>query len=99
MATVVEGDFEWDEAKARANVDKHGVSFAEGATVFADPNAVYLDDGSGTERMVVIGTSIREYCMSFTLSAARGIASSALAVRRSQNEMSTRAEFDHESGS
>jgi hypothetical protein len=28
--------------------------------VFADPFAVYLDDGSGTGRMVVIGTSLRD---------------------------------------
>lgn len=59
MATVVEGDFEWDEDKAASNVAKHGVSCEEAATVFADPYAVYLDDGSGLERMVVIGTSLR----------------------------------------
>jgi uncharacterized DUF497 family protein len=47
MATVVEGDFEWDSAKAGSNITKHGVSFFEAATVFADPSAVYLDDGSG----------------------------------------------------
>jgi uncharacterized DUF497 family protein len=60
LATVVEGDFEWDEDKARSNLEKHGVSFSEEATVFADPAAVYLDDGSGTDRMVVIGTSLRD---------------------------------------
>jgi uncharacterized DUF497 family protein len=60
MATVVEGDFEWDSAKAESNVAKHGVSFPEAATVFADPMAVYLDDGSSTGNMVVIGTSLRE---------------------------------------
>ena len=36
------------------------MSFPEAATVFADPAAVYLDDGSGADRMVVIGTSLRE---------------------------------------
>src|SRR4249920_3785041 len=60
MPTVVEGDFEWDSAKAASNLEKHGVSFPEAATVFADPMAVYLDDGSGTGNMVVIGTSLRE---------------------------------------
>jgi len=60
MPTVVEGDFEWDSAKAASNLTKHGVSFFEAATVFADPLAVYLDDGSGIGRMVVIGTSLRE---------------------------------------
>lgn len=60
MATVIEGSFEWDDAKAEANLDKHGVSFPEAATVFADPLAVFLDDGSGTDRVMVIGTSLRE---------------------------------------
>jgi uncharacterized protein len=60
MPTVVEGDFEWDFAKAESNLEKHGVSFPEAATVFADPMAVYLDDGTGTGNMVVIGTSLRE---------------------------------------
>lgn len=60
MPTVVEGDFEWDSDKAAANLVKHGVSLAEAATVFADPLAVYLDDGSGIGRTVVIGTSLRE---------------------------------------
>jgi len=36
------------------------VSFPEAATVFADPLGVFLDDGSGIGRMVVIGRSIRE---------------------------------------
>ena len=60
MATVIDGDFEWDSDKAASNLAKHGVSFFEGATVFADPFAVYLDDGSGMGPMVSIGTSLRE---------------------------------------
>ena len=60
MPTVVEGDFEWDSVKAAWNLAKHGVSFAEAATVFADPFAMYLDDGAGMGRMVVVGTSLRE---------------------------------------
>ena len=60
MATVIEGDFEWDDEKARSNLEKHGVSFAKATTVFADPAAVYLDDGSATDRMVVIGASLRD---------------------------------------
>jgi uncharacterized DUF497 family protein len=60
VATVIDGDFEWDDAKARSNLEKHGVSFPEAATVFADPSAVYLDDGSGADRMVVVGTSLRD---------------------------------------
>ena len=60
MPTVVEGDFEWDSEKAASNLAKHGVSFPEAATVFADPMAVYLDDGSSLGNMVVIGTSLQE---------------------------------------
>jgi hypothetical protein len=60
MPTVVEGDFEWDSEKAAFNLVKHGVSFPEAATVFADPMAVYLDDGSGLGNLVVIGTSLQE---------------------------------------
>src|SRR5262249_8660098 len=60
VPTIVEGDFEWDSAKAESNIRKHGVSFFEAATVFADPFAVYLDDGSDIGTLVVIGTSLRE---------------------------------------
>lgn len=36
--------FEWDPAKARANLDKHGVSFEEAATAFVDPLGwIYAD--------------------------------------------------------
>mgnify|MGYP001558170351 CR=1 FL=1 len=60
MPTIVDGDFEWDAAKAASNIEKHGISFPEAATVFADPFAVFLDDGSGHGPMLVIGTSLRE---------------------------------------
>jgi uncharacterized protein len=30
-------EFEWDDEKAVSNLEKHGVSFAEAMTVFADP--------------------------------------------------------------
>ncbi len=32
--------FEWDPEKAAANLAKHGVSFEEAATIFADANAL-----------------------------------------------------------
>jgi uncharacterized DUF497 family protein len=32
--------FEWDQSKAATNLRKHGVSFGEAATVFADPDAL-----------------------------------------------------------
>ena len=30
-------EFEWDPAKAKANVRKHGVTFVEATTIFDDP--------------------------------------------------------------
>jgi uncharacterized DUF497 family protein len=36
--------FEWDRKKAAANSSKHGVSFEEALTVFADPLARIFDD-------------------------------------------------------
>jgi uncharacterized DUF497 family protein len=35
-------DFEWDPEKAQANLDKHGVGFAEAITVFGDPLEVTI---------------------------------------------------------
>ena len=32
--------FDWDDSKAESNKKKHGVSFAEAATAFSDPNAI-----------------------------------------------------------
>lgn len=55
MATIVDGDFEWDPDKAEANIAKHGVGFEEAVRVFADPFAIDQDDGAGTDRRVVIG--------------------------------------------
>lgn len=50
--------FEWDEAKDRENLRKHGVSFLEAADAFRDPNApLYLDpdDSGGEERFILVG--------------------------------------------
>ena len=54
--------FEWDAAKAAANLRKHGVSFGEAAEVFFDPNAVgdYDPEHSDEEsRFFIIGLSSR----------------------------------------
>jgi len=53
---------EWDPAKARINLRKHGVSFEEAETVFYDDHALLLDDPehSGDEdRFVLLGLSAR----------------------------------------
>jgi uncharacterized protein len=40
--------FRWDEAKARSNFTKHGVSFEQAAQVFFDPYIKYADAGRGS---------------------------------------------------
>jgi uncharacterized DUF497 family protein len=50
----------WDAPKASANLRKHGVSFEEAATVFADPLAKITDDPEHSEeeaRELILGSS------------------------------------------
>ena len=52
--------FEWDQAKARANSKKHGASFDEATTVFADPFSITIadpDHSADEQRYVDIGSS------------------------------------------
>lgn len=52
--------FEWDKAKAAANLKKHGVSFEEAQSVFYDEYAVqFFDDdhSSKEERFLLLGMS------------------------------------------
>lgn len=52
--------FEWDEEKATSNGRKHGVSFEEAATVFANPLAAIFTDETHSEgevREIIIGHS------------------------------------------
>ena len=37
-------EFEWNPEKEQANVEKHGVDFAEAATVFGDPLELTIAD-------------------------------------------------------
>jgi uncharacterized protein len=67
--------FEWDPAKAKANVRKHGVSFEEAATTFQDPLArIHSDpDHSGREsREILIGHSSRLRLLLVAFTARRG---------------------------
>jgi uncharacterized DUF497 family protein len=48
--------FEWDARKAAVNRTKHGVSFAEAATVFGDPEAL---DGPDLRRSEGESRSLR----------------------------------------
>ena len=48
--------FSWDARKAAANHRKHGVTFEEATTVFADPLAL-IGDPMHADRGVIIGES------------------------------------------
>jgi uncharacterized DUF497 family protein len=51
--------FTWDPRKAAANLRKHGVSFQEAASVFADPLALAVEDAVDPGRAILIGFSHR----------------------------------------
>lgn len=52
--------FEWDEKKYNLNQRKHGISFLEAQTAFADANGLLLDDPDHSleeERYILLGMS------------------------------------------
>ena len=51
--------FSWDQAKARSNLKKHGISFEEAQSVFYDDFAVQFhdEDSSEEERFILLGLS------------------------------------------
>lgn len=52
--------FEWSPEKANTNLQKHGVSFEEAASIFLDPNqiSIYDNEHSGKEdRWITLGIS------------------------------------------
>lgn len=54
-------EFEWDPQKAATNLTKHGISFYEAATVFADSLAVtYFDPDHSIEedRYLTFGSTL-----------------------------------------
>ena len=53
---------EWDARKANSNLKRHGVSFEEAVSVFADPLARIFDDEDHSieeHREIIIGHSTR----------------------------------------
>ena len=52
--------FEWHKAKAKKNLEKHGISFEEASTVFKDHYSLTISDpihSIDEERLVIIGYS------------------------------------------
>jgi uncharacterized protein len=53
-------EFEWNPDKAKSNLEKHGISFEEAATVFNDALSATFPDPDrsvGESRYVIIGVS------------------------------------------
>jgi uncharacterized protein len=52
-------DIDYDPAKARSNLVKHGVSFEEAATALLDGEALVMEDpgAEGEHRWVLVGKS------------------------------------------
>ncbi len=50
-------DYEWDPAKAKANLDHHGVDFADSVIALEDEFSLVRDDpdSEGEERFVSLG--------------------------------------------
>jgi uncharacterized DUF497 family protein len=56
--------FEWDPEKARRNLSKHGVSFEEAATAFADPLSITRfdpDHSDDEDRFPLLGATHSGY--------------------------------------
>jgi uncharacterized DUF497 family protein len=59
----VHTEFEWDPVKAASNLEKHGVSFTEAATVFFDPLSLTVPDPEHSvseQRLVITGFSYQQ---------------------------------------
>lgn len=53
--------FDWDPAKATANLRKHGVSFEEARSAFEDAEGLIIPDpdhSAGEQRFVLLGLSV-----------------------------------------
>jgi uncharacterized DUF497 family protein len=50
-------NYQWDREKAKTNLEKHGISFADAVTVLSDDAALTVEDNDPDEqRFVTIGT-------------------------------------------
>ena len=51
-------DVEWDPAKARSNLKKHGISFSHAELAFYDPWAIAIEDrdADNEARFILIGS-------------------------------------------
>jgi len=56
----MKSNFEWDEKKAKINIQKHGIGFEEATSVFQDESSLTMSDpihSTEEERFIDIGFS------------------------------------------
>lgn len=88
--------YEWDPAKAAANLRKHGISFAEAASVFLDPMALTFEDPDHSDqedREITIGVSGKQRVLFVSHAARRDrirIISVRKATRKEQRQYAER---------
>ena len=91
-------EFEWDPVKAAVNLAKHGVSFAEAATVFFDSLSITVADplhSHEENRFVITGLSYQHRALVVVHSDRDGrvrIISARLATRFERNKYESGAE-------
>ncbi|MCW5777446.1 MAG: BrnT family toxin [Phycisphaeraceae bacterium] len=85
--TLVSARYVWDPTKARTNRKKHGISFQEAVTSFADPLGIIVEDGVHPERAILIGVSWKERILLTVF-----IAKSGDEIRLISARLATRAE-------
>jgi uncharacterized protein len=59
VATVIDGDFEWDAAKSVTNEQKHGIKFEEAAVALFDPRELAVEDPNHPGRVCSLVMSPR----------------------------------------
>jgi uncharacterized protein len=77
-------EFEWDPAKEQANRRKHGVSFDEATSAFADPYAINMPDPSHSAaeaRFLVLGRAVSARLL-IVAYAERGLRTRLISARR-----------------
>ena len=88
-------EFEWNERKARTNLRRHRVDFADAATVFEDDRAVTVtDEEQNEERFSTLGLDAlgRELVVIYTMRGKRiRIISARRATRREREEYHKRS--------
>lgn len=93
-------DFEWDPAKAKSNIQKHGVSFEEAATVMRDPRAMNMydpDHSESEDRWITLGISssgrLLVVCHTF-----KEMPGASVTIRIYSARRATSTEIDHYEG-